>query len=76
MCMQCMATAMTAGAATTGIRAWVATRAPRWLTPTRLKRLTVVLMVGGVLAAGVHVGPSTQPESEGTVAEISSASAR
>jgi hypothetical protein len=53
MCMQCMAGALTAGAAATGIRAYVAARLGR-----RARRvLTAVLVTGGVLAAGL-VGPT------------------
>ena len=58
MCIQCMATAMTSGAAVTGMRAWLATRSPRWMTPRRLKLATAVLLSAGVLAAGSHVAPN------------------
>jgi hypothetical protein len=54
--MQCAATAMTAGAAATGMRAWLATRAPAWLTPARMRRVTAALMFVGVLAAGLQSG--------------------
>lgn len=55
MCMQCMASAMTAGTAATGIRALAAARARPWLTPPRLKVLTVALLTAAVLlAAGLH----------------------
>jgi hypothetical protein len=57
MCVQCIAGAMTAGAAATGLRAWVAARAGRWLTPGRKRAMTATLIAGGVLAAGV-VGPT------------------
>ncbi len=57
MCVQCMVGAMSAGAATTGLRAWLVARAPRWLTPARQRVLTRVLIAVGVLAAGV-IGPS------------------
>jgi hypothetical protein len=57
MCMQCIAGAMTAGVAVTGSRAWLVARAGAWLTPRRKRALTGVLVVGGVLAAGV-VGPT------------------
>jgi hypothetical protein len=53
MCMQCMAGAMTAGVAATGARAWMAARWGHLLTPRRKRALTGVLVVGGVLAAGV-----------------------
>jgi hypothetical protein len=54
MCAQCVATgAVTATAAATGARAWLAATAPGWLTP-RVKRVTSVLLVaGGVIAAGL-----------------------
>lgn len=55
--MQCMIGAMSAGATATGLRAWLVARAPRWLTPNRQRRLTYMLLVLGVLTAGV-IGPS------------------
>jgi len=57
MCMQCMAGAVTAGAAATGARAWAIAYAGSWLTPQRKSRLTKALLAAGVLAAGL-VGPS------------------
>jgi hypothetical protein len=56
MCAQCMATAATATAAATGVRAWAAARSPEWLTERRLRALTVVLLTIAVLAAGVWAG--------------------
>jgi hypothetical protein len=53
MCAQCMAAAMTTGAAATGVRAGLAARSPRWLTPRRLRSITVALVLSGVIAAGV-----------------------
>lgn len=44
MCLQCMAGALTAGAAATGARAWIAAHAPRWMTPQRLRAVTVTLL--------------------------------
>jgi hypothetical protein len=61
MCMQCMATAMTAGAATTGARAWLATHSPSWMTPGRLKQATVAILAAGVLASGAHLAPNAPP---------------
>jgi hypothetical protein len=49
MCMQCMAGAMTAGAAATGSRVWLAAYAPRWLTPRRLRAITVTLLGAALL---------------------------
>jgi hypothetical protein len=47
-----MAGAMTAGAAATGVRAWLFARAGTWLTPRRRTLVTRILIVLGVLAAG------------------------
>jgi hypothetical protein len=55
MCMQCLATAATVGTAATGLRAWLAARRPRWLTPRLLRLATGVLLVAGVLASGLRV---------------------
>jgi hypothetical protein len=57
MCVQCIAGAMTAGAAATGVRAWLAAHAGPWLTAGRKRALTGVLIAGAVLAAGL-VGPT------------------
>lgn len=59
MCMQCMAGAMTATAGATGIRAWLATRAYAWLTPKRLKAITVALVAIALIASTVLVSGST-----------------
>jgi len=47
-----MATAMTAGAAATGARAWLGARSPGWMTPRRSKAATVAILAVGILAAG------------------------
>jgi len=53
MCSQCVATgAVSATAAATGARVWLAAHAPAWLTPGRKKAVSAVLIVGGVIAAG------------------------
>ena len=56
MCMQCAMGAMTAGAAATGTRAWLAARQPDWLTPARMHRITVALLAAGLLAAATVFG--------------------
>lgn len=61
MCMQCMAGAMTATAGATGVRAWLATRAYAWLTPKRLKAITVALVAVALIASTVLVSGSTAP---------------
>ncbi len=56
--MQCMATAMTAGAAATGTRAWVAAHRPAWITGRGLKLITAAILALGVLASGSHLAPN------------------
>jgi hypothetical protein len=56
--MQCMASAMTAGAAATGMRAWIATHFPSWMTQRRLKLTTAAILAAGVLASGSHLAPN------------------
>jgi hypothetical protein len=59
MCMQCMMGAMSAGATVTGTRSWLATRQWAWLTPERLRRVTIPLVVVGLaLSATVLSGSS------------------
>lgn len=56
MCVQCIAGAMTAGAAATGLRGWIVSHAGSWLTPRRKTWLTRALIAAGVLASGL-IGP-------------------
>jgi hypothetical protein len=51
-----MATAATATAAATGVRAWAAARSPSWLTAARLRALTVALLAVAVTAAAIGSG--------------------
>ncbi|HWC08932.1 MAG TPA: hypothetical protein VG458_07765 [Solirubrobacterales bacterium] len=53
MCMQCMATAATAGAAATGVRAWLATRG--WLSARLLKRATAGMIATALFASAAVV---------------------
>ncbi|HEX4345628.1 MAG TPA: hypothetical protein VHZ31_08710 [Solirubrobacteraceae bacterium] len=57
MCMQCMMGAMSAGATASGTRAWLAARFPALLTPRRMRFVTPLLLVAGLLVASL-VGPS------------------
>jgi hypothetical protein len=59
--MQCMASAMTAGAAATGMRAWLNTHTPSWMSPRRMKMATAAILTAGILAAGSHVTPNAAP---------------
>jgi hypothetical protein len=66
MCAQCMATAATATAAATGVRAWAAARSPAWLTAGRLRALTVALIAIAVTAAAIGSGGAAgQPRKSG-----------
>jgi hypothetical protein len=58
MCAGC---AMTAAAGVTGFRAWLQTRGWTWLTPTRLKRATIVAFVAATLVSSVGLSGSTNP---------------
>jgi hypothetical protein len=51
--MQCMTYAMTSVGAAGGIRSWVASRRPDWMTPRRLRIVTAALLTLAVLASGV-----------------------
>ncbi|MCB0870650.1 MAG: hypothetical protein KDB52_07455 [Solirubrobacterales bacterium] len=53
--MQCVTgAAVAAGATATGLRAWLHTRAPDWLTAKRMKLITAGLLTVGVIAAGIQ----------------------
>jgi hypothetical protein len=66
MCMQCMASAMTAVGAASGTRAYVASRHFTWLTPRRLKALTVSLVVAALMASATLVsGSAAAPQQAG-----------
>ena len=59
MCMQCMMGAMTAGAAASSTRGWLATRTWVWLTPERLRAITVALLVTALVAAATVLSGSS-----------------
>jgi hypothetical protein len=59
--MQCMAGAMTAVGSASGIRAWVANRHFAWLTPNRLKALTILLFAAAMIASATLVSGSAPP---------------
>jgi hypothetical protein len=58
MCAQCMATAMTAVGAASGTRAYLGRRRYVWLTPKRLRVITILLAIGAVLASATLVSGS------------------
>ena len=51
MCMQCMATAMTAGAGVSGTRAYIAAKHFSWVTPRRMRAITATLLAAGLVAS-------------------------
>jgi hypothetical protein len=59
MCMQCMVGAMTAGAAASSTRGWLATRRWAWLTPARLRAITVGLLVAALVASATVLSGSS-----------------
>ena len=55
MCSQCMMAAATAAAGATGMRSWLAARRYDWLTPARLRRITICLLGAALLASATLV---------------------
>jgi hypothetical protein len=53
-----MMTAMTSVAAASGTRSWLAQRRADWLTPRRLRYITIALFTAAVLVAGTMSGSS------------------
>jgi hypothetical protein len=58
MCMQCMAGAMTAVGAASGVRAYLASRGFRWLTRRRLRAVTIALAFAAVAASATLLSGS------------------
>ena len=56
--MQCMASAMTAVGAASGTRAYLGSRRYAWLTPKRLRVITILLGIAAVLASATLVSGS------------------
>jgi hypothetical protein len=50
--------AMSATASATGLRAWLAQRDWNWLTPKRLRLVTVALLVAALVVSAVGLGGS------------------
>ena len=64
MCIQCMASAMTAVGAASGTRAYLATRRFAWLTRRRLRAITVGLAVAALAVSAIGLsGSSTAQQS-------------
>jgi hypothetical protein len=74
MCVQCMMSAMGSMAAANGTRAWLGRKSSRWLTPKRLRIVTVVLFSAALLASAFLMsGSSPTPGSHGAPPAHSSA---
>jgi hypothetical protein len=56
--VQCMMAAMTSVAAASGTRSWLSRKRAEWLTPRRLRYLTIGLFTIAVLVAGTLSGSS------------------
>ena len=62
MRMQCMAGTSVAVGSASGIRAWLTNRGLAWLTPGVMRRITMGLMSGAVLASSVLVSGAAPPQ--------------
>jgi hypothetical protein len=56
--VQCMASAMTAVGAASGTRAFLVSRRFSWVTPRRLRVVTIVLMAAALIASATLVSGS------------------
>jgi hypothetical protein len=52
---------MSAMAGATGARSWLQTKNVTWLTPDRLKRITIALFVVAFMLSSVMIGGSSAP---------------
>jgi hypothetical protein len=57
--MQCVATASVTVGAASGVRAWLQAKAGDWLTPPRMRAITIALLTFAVLGAGLGLGGSS-----------------
>jgi hypothetical protein len=58
-----MATAMTAGATASGTRAFIAAKHFSWVTPSRLRAITITLIVAALAASSLLVSGSDRKQS-------------
>jgi hypothetical protein len=59
MCVQCMASAMAAVGTASGTRAWIASRRFSWMTPRRMRMITIGLLVAALVASATLVSGSS-----------------
>jgi hypothetical protein len=58
MCVQCMMGASAAVGSASGLRSWLATRQWAWLTPQRLHRITMALVLTALVASATILSGS------------------
>jgi len=58
MCIQCMYTAMASTAAASGARSWLQTRRYHWLSPERMRRITIGLVAAALIASATLISGS------------------
>jgi hypothetical protein len=58
MCVQCMMGASAAVGSASGLRSWLATRNWAWLTPQRLHRITMGLVLTALVASATILSGS------------------
>jgi hypothetical protein len=73
--MQCMINAMAASAGATGVRSWLGVKRFSWLTPGRLRIVTIALIAAALFASATLVSGTSAPSPAGHAA-ASSASSR
>jgi hypothetical protein len=64
MCAGC---AMAAASAATGFRSWLQTHNYGWLTPRRLRKLTIAAMCAAGLVSTIGMSGSTAPSAHASV---------
>jgi hypothetical protein len=69
--MQCMLNAMAATAGATGARSWLGAKRFSWLTPKRLRIVTIALIAAALLASATLVSGSTADRPDGRGAQTS-----
>jgi len=57
----CAACAIAAASAATGTRTWLQNHGFRWLTPRRLRALTIAMVAGAAIVSSVGVSGSSAP---------------
>ena len=57
----CAACVMAATAGASGVRAWLQTQHLTWLTPKRMKAVTITLVIAAFAISSVGISSSTPP---------------